>query len=188
MEEPNRPIRHSANWGIPFMRVLLPVLMIVVAGALQPSISAAQSSTPTRIKTKLPGGFFLPHGNATKIVTVSRGGAAKSSITVMTEAVAVKEAGPAATVRKFGEAYAFSPAFIAMRRDEPTALEFWNLQPDDEHDLALLGSDGKVLMYVMLAPLTKTTYVFDFHQTGIFTFKCLRHQPEMSGQFLIMNR
>jgi plastocyanin len=134
---------------------------------------------------KLPHGFFLPGPGAAQIVTVARSGHAEASILVMTEAVAVKETGPKATVKKFGETYAFSPAFIALRRGEPTAVTFWNLQPDDEHDFALLDH-GKVLMYVMLAPLSRITYIFDFHQEGIFEFKCLRHQPEMSGQILVV--
>ena len=38
--------------------------------------------------------------------------------------------GPRATVARFGEVYAFSPAFVAVHRDEPTEISFWNLQPD----------------------------------------------------------
>jgi plastocyanin len=41
-------------------------------------------------------------------------------------------------------------------------------------------------MYVKLDPLAKTTYIFTFHKEGAIDFKCLRHQPEMSGQFLVL--
>lgn len=130
--------------------------------------------------------FFLPTGAAAKIVTVTRRGEAAASITVLSEAVAVKETGPKETVDKFGEVYAFSPAFIAVRRDQPTQIEFWNLQPDDEHDFALLGPDLKILMYQKLPPLQKTSFVFTFHREGLIDFKCLRHQPAMSGQILVL--
>ncbi len=105
---------------------------------------------------------------------------------MLTEAVAVKETGPKATVEKFGEVYAFSPPFIAVHRDQPIEIDFWNLQPDDEHDLAVLTSALKVLMYVDLPPLTKTSFTFTFHKEGVIEFKCLRHQPEMSGQILVL--
>jgi plastocyanin len=130
--------------------------------------------------------FFLPKGADTKLVTVTPTGDAEAGYTVLTQAVAVKETGPKVTIDKFGEVYAFSPTFIAVHRDQPTQIDFWNLQPDDEHDFALLGSNLKVLMYEKLPPLTKTSFVFTFHQEGAFDFKCLRHQPEMSGQFLVL--
>jgi len=82
--------------------------------------------------------------------------------------------------------YVFSPAFIAVHRDEPTLITFWNLQPDDDHDFALLGPDLSILMYVDLPPLKNTSYLFTFHREGVFSFKCMQHQPAMSGQFLVL--
>jgi len=143
-------------------------------------VQAANSSTARK------GPFFLPSGAALKIVTVAKEGEAQAGITMLTEAVAVKETGPKATVKKFGEVYAFNPSFIAVHREQPTQIEFWNLQPDDEHDFALLGPDLTVLMYVKLPPMQKTSYIFTFHQEGEIDFKCLRHQPEMSGQILVL--
>jgi plastocyanin len=98
----------------------------------------------------------------------------------------VKETGPQATVKKFGEVYAFNPAFIAVHREEPTQIDFWNLQPDDEHDFALVGSDLKILMYVKLPPLQKTSYIFTFHEEGTIDFNCMVHQREMNGQILAL--
>jgi len=152
-----------------FALVVLAVAAIAASGLAEPERSS-----------------FLPTGEANKIVTVAKEGKADVAITVLTEAVAVKESGPKATVEKFGEVYAFSPSFIAVHRDEPTRIEFWNLQPDDEHDFALLGWDSKALMYVTLPPLEKTSFVFTFHKEGIIDFKCLLHQPEMSGQILVL--
>ena len=43
-----------------------------------------------------------------------------------------------------------------------------------------------VLMYQKLPMLKKTSWVFTFHREGLFTFKCLVHQPEMSGQILVL--
>ncbi|MBE3604926.1 hypothetical protein IMX07_14995 [bacterium] len=129
---------------------------------------------------------FLPNAEDSKIVSVSKSGAPEAAVTVMTVAVAVKETGPQATVKKFGETYAFSPNFIAVHRDEPTQIELWNLQPDDEHDFALLGPDLKVMMYERLKPLSKSSWIFTFHREGLFDFKCLTHQPEMAGQILVL--
>jgi plastocyanin len=162
-------------------------LAAVFAAPPERKIATAESVTgkseSARGKT---GGYFLPSGEAAKIVTVTRTGAAEAGITVLTEATAVKENGPRATVKKFGEVYAFSPTFIAVHREQPTQIEFWNLQPDDEHDFALLGEDLTVLMYQRLLPLTKTSFIFTFHREGVIEFKCLRHQPEMSGQILVL--
>jgi plastocyanin len=152
------------------------IVSVLIVTAAQAANSAAARKGP----------FFLPSGPATKIVTVTRAGQAEAGITILTEAISVKETGPTATVRKFGEVYAFSPSFVAVHREQPTQIEFWNLQPDDEHDFALLGRDLTVLMYVQLPPLKKTSYVFTFHREGELDFKCLRHQPEMSGQFLVL--
>jgi plastocyanin len=167
----NRPGSRLMVWS----RVATSLLSIVAA-----SVALANSTAAKK------GPFFLPSGPATKIVTVVKTGEAQAGITMLTQAVAVKETGPKATVKKFGEVYAFSPSFIAVHREQPTQIEFWNLQPDDEHDFALLGPDLAVLMYVQLPPLQKTSYIFTFHQEGEIEFKCLRHQPEMSGQILVL--
>jgi len=130
--------------------------------------------------------YYLPDASASKLVAVTPEGNASAGVVILTEAVAVKESGPAETVRTFGEVYAFSPNFIAVRRDEPTQLTFWNLQPDDEHDFMLADPDGNVRMHVKLKPLTKTSWVFTFHREGIFNFYCAAHQPEMNGQILVI--
>ena len=110
----------------------------------------------------------------------------KGGVTVMTQAVAVKETGPKETVACFGEVYAFSPAFIAARRETPLLVRFWNLQPDDEHDFAVLGPQGQVLTYFKLPPLGEAAYFLTFHKEGVFDFRCLIHQPGMSGQILVL--
>jgi len=161
--------------------VLKAMVLVSLTSVLMVTAAQAENSTTVR-----KGPFFLPSGSATNIVTVTRTGEAQAGITMLTEAVAVKETGPRATVSKFGEVYAFSPSFLAVHREQPTQIEFWNLQPDDEHDFALLGNDLTVLMYVQLPPLKKTSYIFTFHREGEIEFKCLRHQPEMSGQILVL--
>jgi plastocyanin len=155
-------------------------------GSLDPSSALAAHDHDSHGHASDGAAFFLPKGADTKLVTVTPTGDAEAGYTVLTQAVAVKETGPKVTIDKFGEVYAFSPAFIAVHRGQPTQIDFWNLQPDDEHDFALLGPNLKVLMYEKLPPLTKTSFVFTFHQEGAFDFKCLRHQPEMSGQFLVL--
>jgi len=136
--------------------------------------------------------YFMPDAAASKIVTIVGNGTAAASIVVLTEAVAVKETGPKATIEHFGEVYAFSPNFIAVHRDEPTRITLWNLQPDDDHDFMLEDptikdrSGGDALMHLRLAPLSKTTYVYTFHREGLFVFRCAVHQPEMNGQILVL--
>jgi hypothetical protein len=148
-------------------------------------LAAGRSTWASGVSTG-QGPFFLPKDNGAKLVTVSRAGEAEAAITILTEAVAVKETAPKSIIDKFGEVYAFNPAFIAVHRDQPTQIDFWNLQPDDEHDFALIGPDLKILMYEKLPPLEKTSYIFTFHHEGVIDFKCLRHQPAMSGQFLVL--
>ncbi len=135
---------------------------------------------------KKPANYYLPGADAARLVTVTKAGEAEREITILTEAVAIKESGPKETIARFGEVYAFSPTSIVLRRNEPTRITFWNLQPDDEHDFALVAPNLDILMYVRLPPLEKTSYVFSFHEQGLFDFWCLQHQPEMSGQILVL--
>ena len=107
-------------------------------------LSLAALPKPTRLAEPI----YLPDAAASRIVTVTETGVAAAGITVLTEAVAIKETGPRATVARFGEVYAFSPAFVAVHRDEPTEISFWNLQPDDDHDFMLVAPDSQVLMKV----------------------------------------
>ena len=130
--------------------------------------------------------FYLPNERDSKTVTVTREGNTEAEVIVLTQAVAIKETGPRETIDVYGEVYAFSPSFIAVHRDQPTLLTFWNLQPDDDHDFALLDSDWNVIMYVDLPPLKKTSYLFTFHKEGLFDFKCMQHSPAMSGQILVL--
>jgi hypothetical protein len=123
-------------------QVLLIVATIIAAGA-----EGSAGAAPLASSSPSPGTFFLPSGNATRFVTVTPKGEAEAGVTVVTEAVAIKETAPKAIIDKFGEVYTFSPAFIAVHRDQPTQIDFWNLQPDDEHDFALVGPDFKILMY-----------------------------------------
>jgi plastocyanin len=137
----------------------------------------------TAVAKKVPD--FLPNAAASKTVTVVARGQAQKSIVILTEAVAIKETGPKETVKAFGEVYAFSPTTVAVHRDEPTLITFWNLQGDDEHDVMLMDDHNNVLMKVTLPPLKKTAYIFTFHREGVFTLTCTLHLPEMSGQVLV---
>ena len=168
-----------SNWEVPHeirraLKIALTILLMLI-------LVASASAAPPMDKH-----FYLPDAAASKIVSVSKEGTPEAEVIVLTQAVAIKETGPKETVAKFGEVYAFSPTFIAIRRESPTMLTFWNLQPDDEHDFMLAAPDGTVLMHLKLMPLTKTSYVFTFHQAGIFDFYCAVHQPEMNGQILVL--
>ena len=167
----NWEVPHEIRRALKITLGILPALMCV----------ASASAAPPMDKH-----FYLPDAAASKIVSVSKEGTPEAEVIVLTQAVAIKETGPKETVAKFGEVYAFSPTFIAIQREVPTTLTFWNLQPDDEHDFMLASPDSRVLMHLKLLPLTRTSYVFTFHQEGIFNFYCAVHQPEMNGQILVL--
>jgi plastocyanin len=128
---------------------------------------------------------LLPSGAAEKIVSISRAAPA-ADLTVITQAVVIRESGPKESVERFGESYVFSPSAILVHRDEPTRLTFRNLQPDDLHDFELLDPSSATLMHVMLPPLRDTSYTLVFHKEGLFRFLCTLHQPVMSGQILVL--
>jgi plastocyanin len=164
------------------VRNLFPAALVFSLIALTSPIgSLAASPTPPVSRH-----YYLPSKAASKIVTATVHGEAAAEVIVLTQPVAIQETGPKETINAFGEVYAFSPTFIAVHRDEPTQITFWNLQPDDDHDFALLGPDSSILMYVDLPPLKKTSYLFTFHKEGLFNFKCMQHQPAMGGQFLVL--
>ena len=129
---------------------------------------------------------FWPDKAASKEVSLARTGKAPVMIVLQTHAVAVKETGPKATVAKFGEVYAWSPQLIVVHQNEPTRIRFWNLQPDDLHDFMLVSPNSQVLMKLLLPPLSNKSYVFTFHQQGLYTFLCSIHTPEMMGQILVL--
>jgi plastocyanin len=147
------------------------------------SAGSAFSASPAE---REKNNYYLPGTDQSKMVSVSSTGAAQAEIIVMTEAVAIKETGPKETIAKFGEVYAFAPSFIAVHKDEPTRLTFWNLQPDDEHDFMLADPDLNVMMHVKFKPLSKNSWIFTFHKEGVFPFYCAVHQPEMNGQILVL--
>lgn len=149
-------------------------------------LAAVPPSAPATPPLKQPQRYYLPSAETSRLVTVAKAGEAEKELTVLTEAVAVKETGPRQTVARFGEVYAFSPSTIVVHRNQPTRITFWNLQPDDDHDFALVAPNLDILMYVRLPPLKKTSYVFTFRDEGMFDFWCLRHQPEMSGQIIVL--
>ncbi len=145
------------------------------------------SARPARTATPEPEDEgYLPGPAASRVVSVATSGSATASVIVQTQAVAIKETGPKETVRAFGEVYAFSPAFFAVHREEPTLVTFWNLQPDDLHDFLLMDPQYDVLMKLMLPPNRKTAYVLTFHREGLFRFYCAAHPPAMAGQILVL--
>ena len=119
---------------------------------------------------------------------VTLGGKPRARVVVMTQALVTKESGPKESLAAFGESYAFVPSTFAVRTDEPTEIVFWNLQGDDEHDIMLLDSHRKVVLQAKLPPLKKTSFVMTFHNAGLFDFYCTLHQPEMSGQVVVIKR
>ena len=126
---------------------MLAAVPMIFAVAITPwgALAASEQSKEPR-ESQTSAESYLPNADSAKIVSVTTGGSSSMVIVVQTHAVAVKETGPKETVAHFGEVYAFSPAFIAVHRDEPTWIRFWNLQPDDEHDFMLMDPHFNVLM------------------------------------------
>jgi len=147
-------------------------------GALALAVSVAAAEPPR--------GDYLPENASAATITVENSDAAAAEVVILTQAVAIRETGPQQTVKRFGEVYAFSPATIIVHRDEPTRLRFWNLQPDDKHDVMLVDPEWNVLMKVTLPPLRETAHVLTFHREGLFRLYCTMHQPAMSGQVLVV--
>ena len=132
------------------------------------------------------GPDYLPSGPAAAYLEVERGGQPQRKLVVMTQAVAIRETGPRETVARFGETYAFSPSFLALEVGVPTEIEFWNLQPDDVHDVFFVAPDQSVLMHWKLPPLSKIAFTFTFRKAGLYGFVCGLHAPEMAGQILVV--
>lgn len=170
------------------IRLAMILAALLVMGTLAPrspvQSKPAAASNAAQAAAQQQG--YWPDQEASKIVSLSTTGASKAFIVIQTHAVAVKETGPKETVAKFGEVYAWSPSFIAVRQDEPTRIRFWNLQPDDQHDFMLVSPESQVLMKLPLPPLSDKTYVFTFHEQGLYTFICSVHTPEMMGQILVL--
>jgi plastocyanin len=158
----------------------------VLAGAVTGCMTSKPETMGNLDKKPDMASFYLPNAEASRVVSVTTNGPVAANILVQTHAVAVKETGPKETVAKFGEVYAFSPAFFAVHRDEPTMIRFWNLQPDDNHDFMLIDPQSRVLMSVLLPPLKETAYVFTFHQEGVFNLICAMHLPSMNAQILVL--
>ena len=155
-------------------------------GAIAAALFLAMSLAAPGARAPEPSSDYLPDLRESRVASVSESGSAEAAVVVMTEAVAVRENGPKETVRAFGETYQFAPSFFAVRRDEPTRIEFWNLQPDDEHDVMLFDPDWNTLMKQSLPPLKKRAWVFTFHKEGLYRFYCTVHLPEMAGQILVL--
>ena len=132
------------------------------------------------------GPDYLPSGAAKSFLVVQRGGQPARKLVIMTERVAVNETGPKETVARFGETYEFSPSFFAVRAGEAVEISFWNLQPDDLHDVLFVAPDHTVLMHWKLPALSKVTFTYTFHKPGLYDLICTMHAAEMTGQILVL--
>jgi plastocyanin len=164
------------------------VLVLAVAGALAGCMTSRSDVAAAGKMKHAEESCFLPGAEASRIVSVTgtNAGPVAANILVQTHAVVVKEGGPKDSLARFGEVYAFSPTFIAVHREEPALIRFWNLQGDDDHDFMLVDPHAEVLMKVLLPPLRETAFVFTFHEEGLFNFLCAMHQPAMNGQILVL--
>lgn len=164
--------------------LIIPTLLgIVVLSGCATSKMESKERSPEKPDPKL---FYLPNAEASRVVSVTTNGVSGANILVQTHRVAVNETGLKETIERFGEVYCFSPNFFAVRREEPTRIRLWNLQPDDNHDFMLIDPHSRVLMSAWLPPLKETAYIFSFHEEGLFTFVCAMHPASMAGQILVL--
>lgn len=95
-----------------------------------------------------------------------------------------KEAGPSATVKKYGEVYGFSPSTITVTQGEHVDLTIRNLQAggDDTHSFTLpaFGIDKTI------PPLGVVNVSFVASKAGVFLFHCRYHHPWMSGELVVL--
>jgi plastocyanin len=166
------------------LRIFIPAL--AAAGILSSCATARHEPMPAKPDQEEMPSFYLPNTETSRTVSVTKTGPAAMSILIQTHRAAVNETGPKETIARFGEVYSFSPNFIAVHRDEPTRIRFWNLQPDDQHAFMLLDPKMNVLINVLLPPVQETSFVFTFHKEGLFYFYCSKHQPSMNGQILVL--
>lgn len=122
---------------------------------------------------------------ASAVASVSNTGTLTATVLLQTHAIATWEAGPEATVAKFGEVYTWSPAFFVVRESQPTPIRIRNLQSDDAHNFELLGPHSRRLARFVVAPRSDASHVFTFHKPGPYRSLCVIHQPEMDGQNLV---
>ena len=169
------------------MKLKITVLSFIILAAIATGCMTHEPEAMGNMDQKLDlSSFYMPNAQASRVVTVATNGPARANVLVQTHAVSVKENASPGALKKFGEVYSFSPAFFAVHRDEPTLIRFWNLQPDDNHDFMLIDPHSTVLMSQLLPPLKETSFVFTFHEEGLFTIICAMHQPSMNGQILVL--
>ena len=77
-----------------------------------------------------------------------------------------------------------TPALVTKESGPPESVK--NLQGDDEHDFMLMDDRNHVVLQSKLPPLKKVTFIVTFHHEGLFPFFCTVHQPEMSGQVMVL--
>lgn len=164
---------------------LIAIAATVSVAALLTGCKTSESEMGNLHQELNPESFYLPNAEASRVVSVATDGQSRATVLIQTQRVAVKEGGPKETVAKFGEVYAFSPTFVAVYRDEPTLFRFWNLQPDDNHSLMLMNRE-QVFLNQLLPPLEEKSFVFTFHQEGLFNFICTMHPVPMNGQILVL--
>jgi plastocyanin len=162
-------------------------LIVALAATDAPPAMATHAAPDSKADS---GPDYLPSGPAAAFLDVhrsgQRGGAPVRKLVIMTERVAVNETGPKETVERFGETYAFSPSFLAVHAGEPVEISFWNLQPDDLHDVLFVAPDHTALMHWKLPALSKVTFTYTFKKAGLYDMICTMHAAEMTGQILVL--
>ena len=163
----------------------MPLFRGSVALAVVLSATAGRGATAAEQAGGDATRYYLPNAENSKIVTVTPQGKPLAHVIVQIHAVATKDSDPD-TVARFGEVFTFTPNTIIVHQDEPTQIEFWNLQPEMDHDFMMLDAKHDVMMQIQLPKYKKTSYYFSFHKLGVFDFTCSVHLPGMNGQIMVV--
>jgi len=116
------------------------------------------------------------------IVTVTTDTLDTDGATVLTETVPGATNGPKESDNHSGDEF----RFVSARRDRPIRIHFDIRRPADKHDFAVFDQNGRQLIDVIVPPMPDKTYVFTFHEEGLFDFKCLTHPSRLIGQFTVL--
>jgi len=144
-------------------------------------VLAAHAATPHESS-------YLPDPAASQVVTVAARDSAEAAVTVLTQAVAVKETGRVIS-RRGSPPWLPEPALVDCGPELARANRHGGLFLRGRRAGSARG--GVTAQHGANAAgaspaLQKTSYVLAFHREGLFNFYCTMHQPEMSGQILVL--
>jgi plastocyanin len=82
--------------------------------------------------------------------------------------------------------YSFAPGFITVQQGDTVALTAFVVN-GDQHDVAVLGPDGQVVVPTTIWQRGREYQVsFVAEHTGTYQLKCFAHAPSMTANILVL--